>query len=132
MDNLRPHHAASSNDFQSKSSTQHLRQCQTCCHTGQACHPGLTVLNKLRFSIGLLPHTEGFEISGSTEIETCQRPCHLVWRISATESWLFGDVEPEADIDNLIHRSMARTAADDRPAGPEPAAMLFATIGALQ
>ncbi|MEM9970165.1 MAG: DUF1636 domain-containing protein, partial [Pseudomonadota bacterium] len=43
-----------------------------------------------------------FEISGVVCMAACDRPCTVAYHGSRKATYLFGDVEPDADIDDLV------------------------------
>ena len=77
--------------------------CQSCRHKDSPCRPGLALLEKLRAAVseakGL---AEDFEISGTACMAGCDRPCTVAWRATGKATWLFGDIDPDADIDALV------------------------------
>lgn len=76
--------------------------CQSCRHKGDACRPGLALLERLRSAIAAAGLGDDFQVSGTACMAGCDRPCTVAWRATAKATWLFGDVEPEADIDDLV------------------------------
>ena len=90
--------------------------CQSCPHVGRECRPGLNLLNQLRGAIALAGVGAEFELSGTLNVEGCQRPCTLAWRVAGSETWLFGDVEDGRDIDALVAGTVRPPAAIIRTA----------------
>lgn len=77
--------------------------CQSCRHKDSPCLPGLALLEKLRAAVGQAKGlAEDFEISGTACMAGCDRPCTVAWRATGKTTWLFGDIDPDADIDALV------------------------------
>lgn len=78
--------------------------CTSCRHTGTECRPGYELINRLRQAIeaagGAVP--EDFEISGVACMAGCDRPCTVAYHGSRKATYLFGDIDPETDIDDLV------------------------------
>lgn len=45
---------------------------------------------------------EDFEVSGIACMAGCSRPCTVAYRASEKATYLFGDIDPETDIDDLV------------------------------
>ncbi|WP_269581415.1 DUF1636 domain-containing protein [Roseibium sp. Sym1] len=84
--------------------TQRIFVCTVCPHKGGSCGPGYDLLRKLQDAVKLTVPVVGddFEISGTACIAGCLRPCMLAFRAGGKSTYLFGDVAPETDIDDLI------------------------------
>ena len=77
--------------------------CQSCRHKDSPCRPGLALLEKLRAAVSLAKGLAAdFEISGTACMAGCDRPCTVAWRATGKATWLFGDIDPDADIDALV------------------------------
>ena len=76
--------------------------CQTCRHKGDTCQPGLQLLERLRLAIAAAGLGDGFEVSGTACMAGCDRPCTVAWRATSKATWLFGDISPDEDIDDLV------------------------------
>lgn len=85
-----------------QSAPHQILVCQSCRHKGAACRPGLALLAQLRQAIAAAGLADDFEVSGTACMAGCDRPCTVAWRASAKATWLFGDIEPDQDIDDLI------------------------------
>lgn len=105
-----------------------LLVCRDCRHTGGPCLAGLALLDRLRAAIAASGAGAGFDISGSARLAECDRPCTVVWRVSAGVAWLFGDVDPAADIGALV----AQAGRDGPPGQGDPAAVIATRAGAIQ
>ena len=127
MDHSRPTEAISV--FPMPQPERHqLQVCQTCRHVGLPCGPGLALLDRLRAAIAAAGQGEGFEMSGSACLAGCGRPCTVVWRVSAGAAWLFGDVDPAEDIEDLVAMAGRGGTAEGRG----PAAVIVTRAGAIQ
>lgn len=76
--------------------------CTACRHKGQPCGPGLALIAALQRALEAAGLGDDFEVSGTACMAGCDRPCTVAWRAAGKATWLFGDVEPGADIDDLV------------------------------
>lgn len=76
--------------------------CTTCRHQDSPCTPGLKLIAQLQNAIQMLGMDDAFEVSGTVCMAGCARPCTVAWRASGKATYLFGDIEPDADIDDLV------------------------------
>ncbi len=78
--------------------------CTSCRHKGTECRPGYELIEKLRRSIATAGDAipEAFEISGVACMSGCDRPCTVAYHGTRKATYLFGDIDPEADIDDLV------------------------------
>jgi predicted metal-binding protein len=124
--------------------------CKACKHTGQDCKPGFALLQKLRAAISVSGLGDAFEVSGTACLAGCvtdhSKPCVVGWRATAKATWLFGDIDPDQSLDDLVDFARAYTALDDgwmtgRDLPPQfsdttlariPAAMIVTREGAIQ
>ncbi|WP_179380771.1 DUF1636 family protein [Jannaschia marina] len=90
--------------------------CTSCRHKGTTCRPGLELIERLRQAIAAagdaLPAE--FEISGVACMAGCDRPCTVAcmagcdrpctvaYHGTRKATYLFGDIDPETDIDDLL------------------------------
>ena len=125
MDHPRP---PAANPFLPPPQRHQLHLCRDCRHTGRPCLAGLALLERLRAAIAAAGAEEGFEISGSARLEGCDRPCTVVWRVSAGAAWLFGDADPAADIDGMV----AQAGRGDLPREGAAAAVIATRAGVIQ
>lgn len=86
------------------SPTHKITVCTSCRHKGSDCRPGYELIAKLRAAIAAAGDTlpEEFEISGVACMAGCDRPCTVAYHGSRKATYLFGDIEPDADIDDLV------------------------------
>jgi predicted metal-binding protein len=129
-----------------QSAPHQILVCKACKHTGEACGPGFELLKKLRAAVAAAGLSEDFEVTGTACLAGCDRPCTVAWRASAKATWLFGDIDPDEPIDDLIAFSRLYAALEDGwMAGSDcpprlcrstlariPAAMIVTAEGAIQ
>lgn len=78
--------------------------CTSCKHTGENCHSGIFLIEKLRSAMAAtrnLVKTD-FEISGFVSETDCNRPCTIAYQSSNDEIFVFGDVNPQSNISELV------------------------------
>ena len=84
--------------------THRITVCTSCRHTGRHCRPGFELIEALRRAIAdagdLAP--DSFEISGVACMAGCQRPCTVAYHGTRKATYLFGDIDPKTDIDDLL------------------------------
>ncbi|MEQ8479342.1 MAG: DUF1636 domain-containing protein [Hoeflea sp.] len=96
-------------------SSHRITVCTACRHTGSDCQPGLELITRLRAAI----HNAGgatstlFEISGVACMAGCDRPCTVAYHASNKATYLFGDIDPAADIDDLVRFAEHYAGLDD-------------------
>ena len=85
--------------------------CISCKHKKSDCRPGYELIKRLRAAIDLAGDsiTEDFEISGVACMAGCSHPCTVAYHGSRKATYLFGDINPDDDIEDLL--SFARTYA---------------------
>lgn len=78
--------------------------CTSCKHKGETCRPGYELIARLRKAIEAAGDsiTEEFEISGTACMAGCDRPCTVAYHSTRKAAYLFGDITPEDDIDDLV------------------------------
>ncbi|MEM9350019.1 MAG: DUF1636 domain-containing protein [Pseudomonadota bacterium] len=78
--------------------------CTSCRHKGTTCRPGYELIEKLRRAIDAAGDAvpEEFEISGVACMAGCSRPCTVAYHGTRKATYLFGDIDPEADIEDLV------------------------------
>ncbi|MEH7828035.1 DUF1636 domain-containing protein [Gemmobacter denitrificans] len=124
--------------------------CKACKHQGQACAPGHALLKKLRAAIATAGLDEAFEVSGTACLAGCVtdhgKPCVVGWRATAKATWLFGDIDPNQPIDDLVEFARLYAAVEDGWMGGKdcpprlcdntlariPAAMIVTREGTIQ
>jgi predicted metal-binding protein len=100
-----------------QSAPHQILVCKACKHTGSHCAPGFALLKKLRAAIAAAGLGDAFEVSGTACLAGCVPdhggPCVVGWRANAKATWLFGDIDPAAPIDDLVDFSRLYAALDD-------------------
>ncbi|MEL6167464.1 MAG: DUF1636 domain-containing protein [Pseudomonadota bacterium] len=78
--------------------------CTSCRHTDRECRPGFELIQRLRHAIAMAGDVipEDFEISGVACMAGCDRPCTVAYHGTRKATYLFGDIDPETDIDDLV------------------------------
>jgi predicted metal-binding protein len=78
--------------------------CTSCRYSGSNCRPGFELISKLQDALKLAVPVVGeeFEVSGIACMAGCSRPCTVAFRASEKATYLFGDIDPDEDIDDLV------------------------------
>ncbi|WP_417250637.1 DUF1636 family protein [Celeribacter sp.] len=78
--------------------------CTSCRHKGTTCKPGFQLIEKLKDAIEAAGDavSDDFEISGVACMAGCDRPCTVAYHGSRKAAYLFGDIDPDADVDALV------------------------------
>jgi predicted metal-binding protein len=81
--------------------------CTSCRHKHSKCRPGLELISKLREAMAVADGivSRDFEVSGVACMACmagCDRPCTVAYHATAKATYLFGDIEPGADVDDLV------------------------------
>jgi predicted metal-binding protein len=87
--------------------------CKVCKHYDRPCTPGFELMRRLRAAIASAGLSEDFEVSGTACLAGCATPCTVAWRASGKATWLFGDVDPDQPLDELIAFSRLYARLDD-------------------
>ncbi|WP_375228537.1 DUF1636 family protein [Roseobacter sp. S98] len=78
--------------------------CTSCRHKGTECRPGFELIEKLRHAIeqagDFVP--DDFEISGVACMAGCDRPCTVAYHGTRKATYLFGDIDPGTDVEDLV------------------------------
>ena len=100
-----------------QSAPHQILVCKSCKHKGQDCKPGFALLKKLRAAIASAGLGDAFEVSGTACLAGCVprhgEPCVVGWRATAKATWLFGDIDPDQPLDDLVAFAKAYAALDD-------------------
>lgn len=100
-----------------QSAPHQILVCKACKHLGQACKPGFDLLKKLRAAIHAAGLGDDFEVSGTACLAGCVpahgQPCVVGWRATAKATWLFGDIDPDQPLDDLVAFARAYAACAD-------------------
>ena len=78
--------------------------CTSCKHKGTTCRPGFELIDRLRKAIAQAGDSvpEAFEISGVACMAGCNHPCTVAYHGTQKVTYLFGDIDPDTDIDDLV------------------------------
>lgn len=78
--------------------------CTSCRHKGTDCRPGFDLVDRLRRAIDAAGDAipDGFSISGVACMAGCERPCTVAYHATRKATYLFGDIDPDTDIDDLV------------------------------
>ncbi|WP_299685217.1 DUF1636 domain-containing protein [uncultured Tateyamaria sp.] len=89
--------------------------CTSCRHKGTECRPGYELIERLRKAIALAGETvtDGFEVSGVACMAGCDRPCTVAYHGTRKATYLFGDIDPDTDIDDLLSFARQYAALED-------------------
>ena len=84
--------------------THKIFVCTSCRHRGETCRPGYELIRKLQHALKLALPVVGddFEISGVACMAGCSRPCTVAFKANDKATYLFGDIDPGTDIDDLV------------------------------
>ena len=87
-----------------RTASHRITICTSCKHKGQDCRPGYELIAKLRQAIAAAGDTvsEDFEISGVACMAGCDHPCTVAYHGTRKATYLFGDIDPDQDIDDLV------------------------------
>ncbi len=87
-----------------RTTTHRITVCTSCKHKGSNCRPGYELIEKLRRAIAAAGDmiAEDFAISGVACMAGCDRPCTVAYHGTTKATYLFGDMTPEDDIDDLV------------------------------
>lgn len=109
--------------------------CTTCCHEGGSCRPGYDLIRKLQHALSLAGPVVGeeFELSGVACLAGCSRPCTVAFRASGKATYLFGDIDPETDIDDLVAFADRYRQSEDgwSHAGERPGRLRHSTLARI-
>jgi predicted metal-binding protein len=100
-----------------QSAPHQILVCKACKHKGEACKPGFALLKSLRAAIGTAGLGDQFEVSGTACLAGCVpdhgEPCVVGYRATEKATWLFGDIDPDQPLDDLVAFARTYAALDD-------------------
>lgn len=76
--------------------------CTSCRHWSRTTPAGPLLIDNLRNALVVEGLDLVFDVSGSDCMAGCDHPCTVAWRADGKATWLFGDIEPEADVGDLV------------------------------
>lgn len=87
-----------------KNTSHRITVCLSCRHKRTDCKPGYELIEKLRQAMQTAGKivSEDFEISGVACMAGCSRPCTVAYHGTQKATYLFGDIDPSEDIEDLI------------------------------
>lgn len=90
--------------WQMSRETHKIFVCTSCRHNDSDFRPGFELIAKLREALTCALPVAGndFEVSGIACMAGCSRPCTVAYRANEKATYLFGDIDPETDIDDLV------------------------------
>jgi predicted metal-binding protein len=79
--------------------------CTSCKHTGENCRPGIELVQKLRSAMASTRDfvDDDFEISDLVSKTGCKRACTLAYQSTQDEIYIFGGVDPQSNINDLVY-----------------------------
>ena len=87
--------------------------CTSCRQKGQACRPGNALIAQLRAAFVAAGLDQSFEVSGTDCMAGCDYPCAVAWRAAGKATWLFGDIDGDTDIVDLVAFAQLYQQLDD-------------------
>jgi hypothetical protein len=77
---------------------------QICPHSASPCLYGIAICGRLCAAVALARPllAAEFELRGEVQVSTCHQPCRLAFRSTRDAVLCLGDVEPEADLDQIL------------------------------
>ena len=87
-----------------KETRHRITVCTNCRHVGKPCRPGLDLLTHLQTALAQAGNalSDDFSLEGSVCMAGCERPCTVAFQATAKATYLFGDIEGDADIGALV------------------------------
>ncbi|MBO9425714.1 DUF1636 domain-containing protein [Labrenzia sp. R4_1] len=78
--------------------------CTSCRRKGTETRPGFELIERLRNALLAADDTmpETFDVSGVACMAGCDRPCTIAYHGTSKASYLFGDIDPATDVDDLV------------------------------
>ncbi len=87
-----------------RTTTHRITVCTSCRHKGKTCQPGYELIDRLRQAIAAAGDSvsEDFEIAGTACMAGCDHPCTVAYHATRKASYLFGDIDPDEDVEALV------------------------------
>lgn len=102
--------------------------CTACRHFGSTWMPGYDLLQTVRRAVDTAVPVVGddFQVAGMAHLEGCVRPCTAAFHATEKAAYVFGDVDPDADIDDLVAFADRLTSGEGGTRRHTPAAVIVA------
>ena len=102
-------------DRSPRADTHRLTVCTTCRYQGTWCRPGHDLIARLREAIDAAGDLLGadFEVAGTACMAGCERPCTVAYQASRKATYLFGDIDPDQDVEDLVAFAKQYAALED-------------------
>ncbi len=100
---------------QQTDASHRITVCTSCKHKGTECRPGYELIAKLRAAMDAAADsvTEDFAISGVACMAGCDHPCTVAYHGTRKATYLFGDIAPDEDIEDLVSFARDYAALED-------------------
>ena len=87
-----------------KNNSHRITVCISCRHKDTNCQPGYELIERLRAAIDAAGEAvaDDFEISGVACMAGCSRPCTVAYHGTRKATFLFGDIDAQDDIGDLV------------------------------
>ncbi|MCT4559134.1 MAG: DUF1636 domain-containing protein [Pelagimonas sp.] len=87
-----------------RNTSHRITICTSCRNKGTTCQPGYELIDHLRKAMEAAGDTISgdFEISGTACMAGCDHPCTVAYHATRKASYLFGDIDPDDDIEALV------------------------------
>lgn len=87
-----------------RSTSHRITICTSCRYKGSDCRPGYELIERLRAAITAAGDAipGAFEVSDVACMAGCDRPCTVAYHGARKATYLFGDITPEDDIEDLL------------------------------
>lgn len=76
--------------------------CTSCKPKGTQCRPGFELIEQLRMALANDAIPESFHVAGVACMAGCDRPCTVCYQGAGKATYLFGDIDPELDVSDLV------------------------------
>lgn len=96
-----------------RSATHRVVICTRCRKAEQPEAPGTALIGAVRAALDTAELGHAFDVSGTDCLAGCDAPCAVAWAADGKATWLFGDIDPEADLADLIAFSKLYHDLDD-------------------
>ena len=107
--------------------------CTSCRHKDQSIRPGPALIAALRQALATAGLDREFAVSGTECMAGCDHPCAVAWTAAGKATYLFGDIDPAEDLDDLVTFAMPYHGLDDGwcRAADRPGKLAKCTLGRI-